>query len=142
MPKKEEEQKFDYFLFSGIIIVLIVVLAILSVYSFLQQEPEYFSQVYFEPEKLLSEVEKGKEFPVIFFIDNREGKDVAYTYKITAEGETKKEAEITVANGEVKKVAELIYFDERHEEKQKVLVEVVKPEKEKPYSLWFWVDVN
>jgi len=136
------DDKMDDFLFKGLVAVLIVVLGALLVYSFLNVEPETFSQVYFIPDEIVHSASVGQSVPVVFEIDNREGKTVEYSYKLSFMGKTLKESSVTVENNERKRISEEILFDEATDGKQKFLVEVSKPGMDTPYSVWFWIQVE
>lgn len=127
---------------SAIIYVIVMAMIVTMLFPVLfPPTPHYVSQVSLvigNP----TIVEKGKEFPVMFTIINREGKDITYSYEITAENEIKKKGKILVENWNVEKVEEMISFNESHEEKQKISIKVINPEKTEPYYLHYWIEVK
>ncbi len=138
------DDKMDDFLFKGLVVVLIVVLSALMIYSYLNLEPETFTQVYFIPDKIPDSVQVNEKIPVVFEIDNREGKSIEYEYKMFFEGEQVNffERSVLVENNEKKRITEKIVFSDSTDGKQKFVVEVYKPEMEEPYSIWFWIEVK
>jgi uncharacterized membrane protein len=135
------DKETDEFLFKGLVIVLIVVLALLLAYSYLNLKPETFTQVYLIPDKIVSEAFVGEKIPVEFEIDNREGKTVEYNYKISFKEKVLAEKAVSVENNEKKRIIEQISFSEATEKKEKVLIEVFKEGEKEPYSIWFWIEV-
>lgn len=130
----------DNYLFAVLLVILIIVVS-LFIYSLLiGRTPEQFTQVWLGNN--LSTVNANENFDVNFFIDNREEEAVTYTYKIIAEGSTKAEGGITIGPGKTENLAEEISLNNPSSEKQKVLIEITKPDKPEPYTLWFWVKVE
>ncbi len=136
------DDKMDDFLFKGLVIVLVIVIGILLAASFIGVEPETFTQVYLIPDKIVNSAGAGEKVPVEFEIDNREGKKTEYTYKISFKKQTLVEETVLVENSEKKRIIEELSFSDPTEEKEKVLIEIFKPEDEEPYSIWFWLEVK
>ncbi len=135
MFKTEDER-----LFAVILVVLIIVAAAFMYSIYIGRTPEAFTQAWLE--SYFDSARPGEEMNFSFVIDNHEEKAATYSYKIIVNDVVKKENSIAVDKGENRLVEESISFDMAGSEKQKVLVEINKPEKPEPYSLWFWVDVR
>lgn len=137
-------EKMDDFLFKGLVVVLILVLGALLVYSYLNVKPETFTQVYLIPDKIENTAMVGEKISVEFEIDNREGKTVEYNYKMFFEGKQIDffDRTVEVENKEKKLIVEEISFTEPTDGKEKFVIEVFKPEMDKPYSIWFWIEVK
>jgi len=142
--KELTDDKMDDFLFKGLVAVLIVVLGALLLYSYLNVEPETFTQVYLIPDKIENTAMVDEKISVEFEIDNREGKTVEYEYKMFFEDTQVNffERTVSVENGEKKRITEELSFSEPTDGKQKFVIEVSKPEMDEPYSVWFWVQVE
>jgi len=136
------DDKMDDFLFKGLVIVLVIVIGILLAASYIGVKPETFTQVYLIPDKIINSAGVEEKIPVEFEIDNREGKATEYTYKISFNEQTLIEETVLVENLEKKRIIEELSFSELTEEKEKVLIEVFKPEDKEPYSIWFWIEVQ
>ena len=141
------DDKMDDFLFKGLVAVLIVVLGALIVYSYLNLEPETFTQVYLIPDKIVNQAQVNERIQVIFEIDNQEGKEMQYEYKMFFEDTQVNffERKVSVPDGEKKRITEQISFSEPTEGKEKFVIEVYKKdleEGEEPYSVWFWIQVD
>ncbi len=142
MPAEAEEERFDRFLFTGIVVLLIIVAGALIAFKAFTREPVYYSEVYFAGETIVDGARIGERIPVNFFIGNHEGKTLTYTYLVSAFGGDKVEKEIELQDGELKEIREFTEFETDYGSKQRVTVEVEKPDSVKPYALWFWVEVS
>lgn len=136
------EEKTDDFLFKGLVIVLIVVLGLLLVYSYLNVEPETFTQVYLIPDKIVNSAVIGEKIPIEFEIDNQEGKAVNYSYVLSVEGEEFLSDSFILEDKQKNRINAEIFFNEVTDGKEKVLIEVFKEGEEEPYSVWFWLEIN
>jgi len=139
---EQESQKTDLFLFTGILIVLVIVLGAMSFSLILTKKPEAFSQVFLDQESLPKTVVSGEEFSFSFFVENNEGLSQNYSYEVWAEGVKKKSGQISLENNERKQVNESIAFSQNYSDKQKVLIKLFKQDSFNPYTLWFWVQVS
>ncbi|MDO8538710.1 MAG: DUF1616 domain-containing protein [archaeon] len=137
-----ECQNTDFFLFTGILIVLVIVLGAMSLSLIFTKKSETFSQVFLAQETIPSQVIAGENLQFSFFVENNEGTQSSYSYEIWAEGSKKKSGEIVLENAERKKIDESISFSNAFSEKQKVLVKVFSKDSSQPYTLWFWVNVS
>ena len=139
---EEESQKTDLFLFTGILIVLVIVLGAMSISLVFTKKPETFSQVFLAQETIPKTVVSAQDFSFSFFIENNEASKANYSYEIWAEGEKKKSGEISIENNERKQIDASISFLQSSSDKQKVLIKVFKQNSPEPYTLWFWVNVS
>lgn len=135
-----EEKRQDFY-FDFLLVGLIVLVAILLALSFFNAQQQAYSLLFFEGQPQETVI-VGKALAVDFFIENHEGEATDYSYSIIAEGETKIQKTITVGNSEKKKLTESISFKAASSEKQKVLVQLQKPDSEQPYEIFFWVSVG
>lgn len=139
---ESDSQKTDLFLFTGILVVLVIVLGAMSISLIFTKKAEAFSQVFFVQETIPKTVVSVQDFSFSFFIENNEGSKTNYSFEVWAEGEKKKSGEILLENNERKKIDASISFSSSYSDKQKVLVKVFKQNSLEPYTLWFWVEVS
>lgn len=126
-------------LFLAMVAVLLVIVAVFIYSLWLNRTPEAFTQVWLESGAQIAAA-KGEAFPVRFVADSHEAGQTVYSYKIMAEGATKASGSITLAAGEKKTVEESISISTSGS--QRVDIEISKPEKPEPYTLWFWAEVS
>lgn len=137
-----DSQKTDLFLFTGILIVLVIVLGAMSLSLIFTKKTESFSQVFLAQETIPAQVSAGENFSFSFFVENNEGKTTNYSYEVWAEGAKKKTGNISLQNNERKQINESISFTNSYSEKQKVLLKVFSKDSSQPYTLWFWVSIS
>lgn len=134
-----KQQESDMRLFAAVLVVLVVVVAAFIFALGATRAPEAFTQVWLEsgnPEQAAA----GESLNVRFTIDSHETGQTTYSYKIMAEGAEKAAGSATLAPGEQKTIVESISISAAGT--QRVDIEITKPEKPEPYTLWFWVEAS
>ena len=130
------------FYFDALLVALIIAAAALSLFAFFSAQPNSYTLLYFNPKNLPQSAKAGQALGFSFFVENHEGTVQQYTYYVAAEGETKSQKTIELADNETRQFSETIAFKRESEEKQKVLVELAKPNSTEPYKIFFWVSVS
>ena len=140
--KKKPVAGNDDKLLFGALVLILAIIVVFFVYSLsIGRAPQAYTQLWLADNNPRTAI-AGKNFSAGFVIENDEGKTVEYEYNFIAENKVKASGKISLENGKQKLVKEQFSFSKAYAEKQKVLVEVRKPERNEPYTLWFWVAVG
>ncbi len=136
-----EENSNDFY-FDILLVALIIAAAALSILAFFSAQQNPYTMLYFNPNDLPQTAKAGQALSFSFFVENHEGTLQQYTYSVAVEGETKSQKTIELAENEKKQFSETIVLNSAIVEKQKVIVELAKPNSTEPYEIFFWVSVS
>lgn len=135
------EKQEDKLLFNALLVILAIIV-VFFVYSLsIGRAPQAYTQVWLASDNP-SGIKAGQGFNAGFVIENDEGKQVEYSYSISAEGMQKASGKVNLESGKQRLIGEKISFSKPSTEKQKVLIEVTKAGRSEPYTLWFWLAVG
>ncbi|MFA4907330.1 MAG: hypothetical protein WC602_03605 [archaeon] len=139
--KKPVAADADKLLF-GALVVILAIIVVFFVYSLsIGRAPQAYTQLWLSGNNPQTAI-AGKNFSSGFVIENGEGKTVEYEYSFTAENKVAASGKISLESGKQKPVNAQFSFSKAYAEKQKVLIEVRKPGRSEPYTLWFWLTVG
>ena len=137
--QEAQEQGSDIRLLIAVLAVLVVVVVVFVYALEAVRGPETFTQTWLEPGNP-ELANSGERSTIRFTIDSHEAGPTEYSYAILAEDSTKASGSVSLSAGESKTVEESIAITSTGS--QRVDIEITKPGRAEPYTLWFWVEVS
>ena len=131
----EQEPRFLFGLLAVIIVVCLVVVSSIV----LSTPQETYTKLYFDSLLLPAEATEEDSFRIAFNVENREGEEMDYSFKIEADGEYISGGRLMLGNGELRLVERQVSLPAGQNQKLEI---VLLNSRNEQYNIFFWIDVE
>jgi uncharacterized membrane protein len=135
----EEFSKKESLFFAALVLAIIVVAVLLVFLTLLSKPVEPYTELYFLPNSLPAKAMLGAGTDFVFFVENHEGMEMDYSFKVLVGTRVLDEGNVTLHDGEKKEFSETVSFSNTG--MHKVVVELENKFGEE-YNISFWVKLE